>query len=390
MQSDVLSPSPVQARAPRGLKVAGAIAAVVAIGVVEAGTLTRGHDATDAQTWSDARSIPVVHLVPVKAAAATGALTLPGTLAAWNAARLYARVGGYVRSWSKDIGNVVAAGTPLARIDTPELDQQIGQARADLTSAQANAVLARSTAARWNDLLSTHSVSQQEADEKNGELAVRDAAVQGARSNLGRLLALQGFATIRTPFAGVVTARSAEIGDLVGPSSGTQAPLFQVADLSRIRVYVSVPQTYSASIRQGMPATITVPDYPGHSFPAHVTGSSGAINGQSGTFQVELLTPNPGQVLKPGGYAQVSFDVPGQVGVVQIPSSTLVFRSAGTQVAMVGPDDHVHLRRVSLGRDLGGSVEVSSGLTATDRVIDNPPDSIADGELVRVERRAHG
>jgi RND family efflux transporter MFP subunit len=387
MQSEALTP-PDGARAPRGLKIAGVVAAVAALGIVAAGVVDRSHQSSDAQHWSDARSIPVVHLVPVKPAAASGALTLPGTLAAWNAARLYARVAGYVRSWNKDIGAVVPAGAALARIDTPELDQQIGQARADLLSAQAHAQLARSTAARWNDLLSTRSVSQQEADEKNGELAVRNAAVVGARANLARLLALQAFATIRSPFAGVVTARNAEIGDLVGPGSGTQ-PLFQVADISRIRVYVSVPQNESAAIRDGMPATVTVPDYPGRTFPAHVVGSSGAINGQSGAFQVQLVTDNPGGVLKPGGYAQVGFDVPGGTGV-QIPASALLFRAAGTQVALVGPDGHVHLRRITVGRDLGASVEVATGLAATDRIIDNPPDSISEGELVRVQHGSPG
>ena len=245
-------------------------------------------------------------------------------------------------------------------------------------------MLARSTAARWNDLLTTRSVSQQEADEKNGELAVRNAAVAAARSNLGRLLALKAFATLRSPFAGVVTARAAEIGDLVGPGSGAQAPLFQVADLSRIRIYVDVPQNNSAAIRTGMPATLTVPDYPGRVFAARVAGASGAIGGQSGAFQVQLVTDNPGQVLKPGGYAQVRFAVPGGTGV-QIPASALVFRAAGTQVALVGPDDRVRLRQISVGRDLGQTVEVTTGLGFGDRIVDNPPDSIRDGELVRVQ-----
>ena len=383
MQNEPMSPP---ARSPRGLRVAGIAAALIAAAVVAAGVISRTTATNEAQHWSDARSIPVVHLVPVKAAAASGDLSLPGTLAAWNAARLYARVGGYVRSWDRDIGAAVPAGAPLARIDTPELDQQIGQARADLQSAVAHAGLARSTAARWNDLLTTHSVSQQEADEKNGELAVRTAAVSGARANLDRLLALKAFATVRSPFAGVVTARAAEIGDLVGPSSGAQAPLFQVADVSRVRVYVSVPQNNSASIHDGMAATLTVPDYPGRTFTARVVGASGAINGQSGAFQVQLVTANPGQALKPGGYAQVRFDIPGGTGV-QVPASALVFRAAGTQVALVGPDDRVRLRRITVGRDLGQTVEVTSGLSPKDRIVDNPPDSISDGELVRVQDR---
>ncbi|OAN64089.1 efflux RND transporter periplasmic adaptor subunit [Sphingomonas sp. TDK1] len=384
MQSEApLSP---QTHAPRGLKTAGIAAVVIAGAVIALGTMSRAHDAGEAQHWSDARSIPVVHLVPVQAAAATGSLSLPGTLEAWNAAKLYARVGGYVRGWDKDIGATVAAGTPLAQIDTPELDQQIGQARADLASAIANAGLAKSTAARWNDLLTTHSVSQQEADEKNGELAVRNAAVNAARANLGRLLAMKGFATVRAPFAGVVTQRAADIGDLVGPSSGNQQPLFSVADVRRIRIYVSVPQVYSSAIHPGLAATLSVPDYPGRSFTAQVVGQSGAISQQSGAFQVQLVTDNPGALLKPGGYAKVGFNVAGQPGTVQIPSSALVFRAQGARVALVGPDGHVHLQAIAIGRDLGPSVEVLGGLKPGDRIVDNPPDSVSEGELVRVQQ----
>ncbi|RSV44374.1 efflux RND transporter periplasmic adaptor subunit [Sphingomonas sp. ABOLE] len=384
MQSEApLSP---QTHAPRGLKTAGIAAVVIAGAVIALGTMSRAHDNGEAQNWSDARSIPVVHLVPVQAAAATGSLSLPGTLEAWNAAKLYARVGGYVRGWDKDIGATVAAGTPLAQIDTPELDQQIGQARADLASAIANAGLAKSTAARWNDLLTTHSVSQQEADEKNGELAVRNAAVNGARANLNRLLAMKGFATIRSPFAGVVTQRAADIGDLVGPSSGNQQPLFSVADVRKIRIYVSVPQVYSSAIHPGLPATLSVPDYPGRSFTAQVVGQSGAISPQSGAFQVQLVTDNPGALLKPGGYAKVGFNVAGQAGTVQVPASALVFRAEGARVALVGADGHVHLQAITIGRDLGPTVEVLGGLKPGDRVVDNPPDSVSEGELVRVQQ----
>ncbi|GAA0735501.1 efflux RND transporter periplasmic adaptor subunit [Sphingomonas sp. ABOLD] len=384
MQSEApLSP---QTHAPRGLKTAGIAAVVIAGAVIALGTMSRAHDNGEAQHWSDARSIPVVHLVPVQAAAATGSLSLPGTLEAWNAAKLYARVGGYVRGWDKDIGATVAAGTPLAQIDTPELDQQIGQARADLASAIANAGLAKSTAARWNDLLTTHSVSQQEADEKNGELAVRNAAVNGARANLNRLLAMKGFATIRSPFAGVVTQRAADIGDLVGPSSGNQQPLFSVADVRKIRIYVSVPQVYSSAIHPGLPATLSVPDYPGRSFTAQVVGQSGAISPQSGAFQVQLVTDNPGALLKPGGYAKVGFNVAGQAGTVQVPASALVFRAEGARVALVGADGHVHLQAITIGRDLGPTVEVLGGLKPGDRVVDNPPDSVSEDELVRVQQ----
>jgi RND family efflux transporter MFP subunit len=377
------------AAAPKGLKVAGIAAAVIAIGVVAAGIVVRHHDAGEAQDWSDARAIRTVHLIPVKQVAGDAALTLPGTMAAWNAARLYARVGGYLKSWSKDLGDAVATGAPLGVIDTPELDQQILQARAALVRAKASASLARSTAARWNDLLSTNSVSHQEADEKNGNLAAQNAAVQQAEADLARLVAQKGFATIRAPFAGVVTTRSAEIGDLVGPGASAQQPLFAIADIHRIRIYVSVPQSYSASVRRGQTAAVTVPDFPGRRWKAQVIGASGAISGQSGTFQVQLVTDNPDGALKSGGYTQVCFDMPGRAGAMQIPSTTLIFRSAGTQVATVGSDGHVHLLPITLGRDLGGTVEVMQGLTAGTRIVDNPPDSIAEGELVRVGAARH-
>jgi RND family efflux transporter MFP subunit len=385
MQSDAARPGP-----PKGLKAAGIVAGAVALGVVAVGTLTRHHDLDQAQTTSDARAIPTVHLIAVQPTAAGAALTLPGTLEAWNAAKLYARVGGYLKAWYKDIGANVAAGTPLGVIDTPELDQQIIQARAALTRVRADAALAKSTAARWNDLLSTNSVSHQEADEKNGDVAAKNAAVHASLADLGRLTALKGFATLRAPFAGVVTTRSADIGDLVGPGASVQTPLFAVADITRLRVYVSVPQAYSAAIRNGQAATITVPDYPGRTWTAHVIGTSGAINSQTGTFQVQLETDNPGQLLKAGGYAQVRFEGTGGGQALQIPSSTLIFRAAGTQVATVGPDGRIHLLKVTIGRDLGGTVEVASGLNAGTRIVDNPPDSLTDGELVRLASASGG
>ena len=381
---------PLQAPAPKGLKAAGIVALVAAIGVVAAGAVVRRGDTHDAQTWSDARSVPAVHLIAAKGSSASDALTLPGTMQAWNAAKLYARVGGYVSAWYKDIGAPVGAGTPLGRIDTPELDQQIVSARAALVSAQAHASLARSTAARWNDLLTDNSVSRQEADEKNGDLAVRNAAVQSARADLGRLLAQKAFSTVRAPFAGTVTSRNSDIGDLVGPGASVQQPMFSVADTRKIRIYVDVPQNYSAGMTPGLAATLTTPDYPSRSFTAHVVGNSGAINQQTGTFQVQLIADNSDGALKPGGYAQVKFDVRGQSGTVQIPSSALIFRAQGTQVATVSADRHIQLRSISVGRDLGQTVEVTSGLSAAQKIVDNPPDSLADGELVRVEDKTRG
>lgn len=376
--------------APAGLKRAGLIAGIAAIAIVAVGAWARFHDSGETQKWADAAAIPTVHLVPVKAGDASSGLALPATMQAWNTAKIFARVGGYVRNWSKDIGANVGAGTSLGEIDTPELDQQIVQARAELARAKADAALAQSTARRWNDLLSTNSVSHQEADEKNGDAAVKQAAVQAAQANLGRLQAMKGFATLRAPFAGTVTVRSAEIGDLVGPGAAQQQPLFAVADSRHIRVYVQVPQTYSAAIKPGLKAALSLPDYPDRSFTAQVIGTAGAIDPQNGTFQTQLVADNPDGALKPGGYAQARFDLPAQASTVQVPASALIFRAAGAQVALVDASNHVRLRAIKIGRDLGQTVEVLSGLSARDKVVDTPPDSLAEGQLVRLRDNNHG
>jgi len=376
--------------APKGLKTAGLAAAVLAIGIVGVGILSRSHDVASAANWSTANAIPSVHLVTVKGGAASDALDLPATLQAWEAARLYPRVSGYVRRWSQDIGAHVAQGQALGEIDTPELDEQIGQARAALASALAHEKLARSTAARWADLLTSSSVSRQEVDEKNGDLAVRTAGVAEARAALSRLEAMKRYAVVRAPFAGVVTARNAEVGDLVGPGAAAQAPMFGVADTHRIRVYVNVPQSLSATIRPGMTATLSVPAFPGRRFPATVAGLSSAIDPQSGAFRVQLLADNPDDLLKPGGYAQARFDLPGQAGTAMVPSSAILFGAGGAQVATVDPHGRIAMHRIHIGQDNGPTVQILSGVTPGERIVDNPPDSLAQGELVRVGDDRHG
>lgn len=375
--------------APHGLKIAGIAAVAIAVAIVAFGTVTRTVDAHAAQRSSDTNAIPTVHLV-----AATGgsgdALSLPGTMEAWDSAKIFARVPGYVKGWYRDIGASVPAGAPLGAIDTPEIDQELVKARAELASARAAEMLSRDTAARWNDLLTSHSVSEQEAAEKNGDLAVKRAAVQAAAADLGRLVAQKAFATLRAPFAGVVTSRAADIGDLVGPGAASQQALFTVADLHRMRIYVSVPQSYAAAMIPGLTAQLSVPEYPGKTFAAHLIGTADAINQQTGTMQVQLVADNPGAALKPGAFAQVTFAMPHGGAAVQIPATALVFRAQGTQVAMVRPDGHVMLRAIRLGRDLGATVEVRAGLTAGAQIVDNPPDSIANGELVRIGAQRRG
>lgn len=376
--------------APKGLKIAGLTAAMLAIGVVGLGALTRSHDVAAAANWSNANAIPTVHLVPVKGGAASDALDLPATLEAWEAARLFPRVSGYVRSWSQDIGAHVGAGQALGVVDTPELDEQIGQARAALASAIAHEKLARSTAARWNDLLTSSSVSKQEVDEKNGDLAVKAAGVAEAHAALSRLEAMKRYAVIRAPFAGVVTARNAEVGDLVGPGAAAQSPMFGVDDTHRIRVYVSVPQSLSATIKPGMAATLTVPAFPGRQFTAKVAGLSSAVDPQSGAFRVQLYADNPDGALKPGGYAEARFDLPGQAGAAQVPSSAILFGAGGAQVATVDPHGRIMMHKVHIGQDNGPTVQILSGIKPGAQIVDNPPDSLAQGELVRVGAGNHG
>ncbi len=375
---------PTGAPAPGHLKWVGLGALGVAAGVVVAGVLGRAHAERDVKGWTEAQAIPTVAYVTPTGAAAGGALSLPGTLQALNEAQLFARVPGYVHAWYKDIGAHVKKGEALALIDTPELDQQIAQARADLANATAARALSQTTAARWSQLLAADAVSKQEAEEKTGDLAAKTALVAASRANLDRLLAQKNFARITAPFDGVVTGRTAEIGALANAGTGG-APLFTVADISRIRAYVRVPQSYSAAIRPGLQVQLTLPEYPGRSFPAALDSTSNAISQQSGTLLVELVAANPGGALKPGAFAQASFALPKGASAAQgLPASTLIFRAKGLQVATVGANNHIHMKPVVIAEDLGPTVEIASALAPTDRVVDNPPDSLAEGDLVRI------
>ncbi|PZO78842.1 MAG: efflux RND transporter periplasmic adaptor subunit [Sphingomonas hengshuiensis] len=371
------------ARAPRGLKAAGIAAALVAAGGVAIGVMARSHDGDVARRFSQDESVPAVRLVAVEQAPAGAELTLTGNTAAWETAHLYARVPGYVRAWYRDIGAQVPAGAALGVIDTPELDQSIARARADLASARAAMGLARDTAARWRDLLASDSVSKQEAAEKAGDLAVKQAAVEAAAAELGRLAAQKRFATIRAPFAGTITQRTADVGDLVGPGAVQPQPLFTMVDAERMRVYVAVPQSYSAAMRAGLNATLAVPEYPGRTFAARVQGTADAIVGASGTMQVQLVAGNGAHALKPGGYARITFHLPG-VGGIRIPASAAMFHDKGLMVATVDAAHHVHMHPVTVAQDDGKTLTLATGVTAGERIIDNPPDSLSDGQLVRI------
>jgi len=370
----------------RRLKLAGLIAGVAAVAIVGWGVFDRAKAVADNKTWSDQRSVPVVRTFTPTASAGAEGLELPGQLEAYNDAAIYARVPGYLKSWSQDIGAKVKAGQVLAVIDAPELDQELVQAQATLASAQANLKLSKVTAERFQDLVGDDAVSKQDADEKSGDLAAKTAAVKAAEANVSRLQALEGFKRILAPFDGVVTQRNANIGALVNAGAGANpgSALFNVSDVHLLRVYVHVPQAYSAEVRKGMKASLGLPQYAGRAFPATVVSDAGAVSDQSGTLLVELEVQNPDGALKPGDFAQVAFDLPPATGVVRVPASALIFRSAGLQIATVTPDGRAHLHKASVARDLGAQVELNGGVSASDKVIDTPPDSLQDGDLVRI------
>lgn len=373
----------------RTLKRVGIGAAVVAIAIVAFGAASRISATNElTQTAADA-AIPTVAVVTPKAGGEGNALVLPGNVQAYNSAAIYARTNGYVRRWLADIGDHVGAGQPLAILDAPEIDQQLAAAQADYQTALANQRLAGTTAKRWNAMLVEDAVSRQETDEKAGDLAARIAVSNAALANVKRLRALQGFTRLAAPFAGTVTSRSAQIGALVVSGNASAQPLFTVSDVHRVRIYVRVPQGYSAQVRNGMAATLTLPEYPTRKFAAIMTRSAGAVDAQSGAVLVELQADNPDGALKPGAFAKVSFSVvAGSSNSLALPGSAILYGNDGPTVAVVGRDNRVTVKPVTIARDEGATVQLSSGVTPSERVIDTPPDAVRTGDRVNVQAKA--
>lgn len=375
-------------RQGRTLRRVGAGAAIAAVAIAAAGIAVRSNATRELAGTAQQAGVPAVDLVIPTRGDDRDAIVLPGNVQAYNSAAIYARTNGYVRRWLADIGDHVGAGQPLAILDAPEVDQQLAQAQADYQTALANQKLARTTSVRWNGMLAQDAVSRQEADEKAGDFAAKSALANAADANVKRLRALQGFTRLSAPFAGVVTSRSAQIGALVTAGNASAQPLFTVSDVHRMRIYVRVPQGYSAQIHPGLHASMTLPEYPGRSFDAVLTRSANAVDQQSGTMLVELQADNADGALKAGAYAQVSFPIANTKGSVRLPASALMFGDKGPTVATVDASGHVHLKRISIGRDDGNAVEVTAGLMDSDRVIDSPPDAISDGDSVRIESTA--
>ena len=366
------------------LKKVGIIAAIVALAIVAWGLFSRWHHAHQLNAWTQEQATPVVSVIAPTPAAKTSGLTLPGNLQAYNSAPIFARTNGYVRRWLVDIGDDVRAGQLLAVLDAPEVDQQLAAARADLQTARANQALAQSTASRWTNLLSKDAVSKQETDEKIGDFKAKSAAANAAAANVARLGATLGFTRLTAPFAGTITSRSAQVGQLVSAGATNAQPLFTVSDISRIRVYVRVPQNASGQIRVGMHAKLDLPEYPGRSFDAVLTRTADAVDPASGTVLVELQAANGDHALKPGAYAQVTFPVAGGSNHVQLPASALIVDDKGTRVAVLGSDGKAQFRDVTVGQDNGNQIEIRAGIGPNDRVIDSPPDSLASGDAVRI------
>lgn len=343
---------------------------------------TRHEHAVDA--WTQSQSLPVVSVIQPTLNATGDTLRLPAHLEAWSKAPINARVSGYLKSWSADIGTQVKAGQILAQIDSPELDQQMAQTRAHLAQQQATARIAETTASRWQHLLATHSVSQQEVDEKASGAAAAKADMQAAAADYQRLSDLEAYKTIRAPFAGTITARNTDIGQLIKADDGGTAPLFNMADTHRLRLYVPVPQNYASVITPGMQVQLTVPEHPGQTFSARLLGDSTAVDPRSGTLLAQFEADNAEGALMPGDYAEATLKVAANNRAVSIPASALIFRAKGTQVATLDSAGHVRLRDIHIAMDLGDRLVIDQGLKPADRIVDNPPDALRENDPVQL------
>ncbi len=362
--------------------------AVAAIAVAYSGISGRRHDDEKLKTWTLEQAIPPVAVISPKRGGETRELVLPGNVDAFYSASIHGQVKGYVSEWRKDIGAQVKQGDILAVVDTPELDQSIAVAQSEVAKAKANLALAKVTAARWDSLRASAAVSQQAADEKDSDQRAQAAQVDAALSNVDRLKAQKAFANIVAPFDGVVTARNVDVGSLVRADGVDTPALFTVADIHQMRIYVPVPETYAAELKDGMKATLEVPEYPDRQFDATIATTSHAIDTKSRTLLVELLADNKDGLLHPGAFTRVHFRIPPDPNIFTIPASAMLYRDTEPRVATVGPDNRITLKDVRIVRDLGTAVEVSGGVSQDERIVANPPDSIGDGEEVRVMEAA--
>jgi RND family efflux transporter MFP subunit len=366
------------------LRLVGGAFVLLAIAVAAYGMGIRAAQNSRLHNLTEALAVPTVAIVAPTRAENHDGLDLPGRLEAFISAPIYARVPGYLKSWKYDIGGKVKAGDVLAEIDTPDLDQQLMQARADLNVSQANAKLAKISAERWQSLAGTDAVAKQDVDTRNFTLNANMAQVKAAQANLDRLVAEEGFKRLTAPFDGIVTARDTDIGALINVGATGGAQLFVVSETNKLRVYVDVPQNYVPSVPPGTKATLTVPEHPGKTYSGTVEASAQAVNPSTGTTLMQIIVDNSAGEMMPGDYASIHLQTLGARDVFSVPSSALIFDANGLSIATVRADNRVLLKPVSIERDLGSVIEIASGLAPSDRVIENPPDGIGNGVQVRL------
>jgi membrane fusion protein, multidrug efflux system len=368
----------------RKLGIFAVVAGIAAVLVVVTGIRAREDASVKLREWTDDQAIPTVAVVLPDAKVLNATIDLPGRLEAYYRAPIFARVSGYLKGWSADIGARVKAGQVIAEIEAPDLDQQLLQARADLASQQASAKLSEATLERRKTLIASNFVSMQEIDERSADLSNKKAAVNSGQANVERLEALAGYKKITVPFDGVVTARDTDVGALINAGGGSGPPMFVISDIRKLRVYVNVPQSYVPAIRIGAKAVIAMPEYPTRTFDATVEASSQSVDVGSGTTRMQLGLDNSKGELMPGGYAGVRLSLQRDAVPLHIPASALIFNQNGLRVATVDSDDKVLFKTVTIARDLGKDIELGSGISPDDRIIVAPPDGIADGDQVRV------
>jgi RND family efflux transporter MFP subunit len=378
----VVIDQPRKSRRALGAVIGGSLMLVLALGIAFWGISTRARTLTAVTNETREMAVPTVAVVRPGRGTTQDEVVLPGTMQAFTDAPIYARVNGYLKKWYVDIGTHVRSGQLLADIDTPETDQQLEQARADLATAEATARLAQVTADRYKELMKTDSIAQQDLDNASGSLEARLTAVQSARANVKRLEQLHAFGQILAPFDGVITARNTDVGALIDSGSNARE-LFHLVAVHRLRVFVNVPQVYSQAARAGLKAELTLAEFPGRGFVGTLARRSESIDVTSRTLLTEIDIDNPTGELLPGSYAEVHLKLPSPTATFTVPVSSLLFRSEGLQIATV-IDGRAKLTQVTVGRDFGNTVEILSGLNGQEPVVVNPPDSVESGEPLRV------
>ena len=376
---------PMSRRTPPGLWILLVILAILIVIGIIVGILSRKSAENRLEQTTAHDAILSVSTVHPSVSGSTGEISLPGNTEAFNDTPIYARTSGYLKAWYTDIGAKVRKGQLMAVIETPEIDQQLQVAEAQVKSAEADLALAQTTSQRYQNLLAQDSVSRQETDVAVSGAAAKLAALQAAQANLRRLQQLQSFERVYAPFSGVVTARNTDLGALIDAGSGSAQPrdLFRIASIDQLRVFVPVPEIYAPAIRTGETATLTLDEYPGQPFSGTVARNSSAIDQNTRTLNVEVDVPNPDHKLLPGAYAFVHFRLPQAHQLLSVPANALLFRAQGTQVGLVR-NGHVHLENITIGQDNGSTLQIATGVTAGDDVILNPADSLAEGQQVRL------